>query len=105
MIDLSTYFTSLVAMASAVTLITGWLKTNVKFLNNVNGTWAQVMSWVVSIALAFVGAQKGVGLFVDSSLVNTVLNGIAVGLVANGIFAVDFVQSLLVFVKAKKPAA
>lgn len=104
MIDLSNYFTSLVTMAAAVMLITGWLKTHVKFLSNVNGTWATVMSWVVSIALAFVGSQSAIGIFANTDAVHTVLNGIAVGLVANGIFSVEQVQSILVLLKAKKAA-
>jgi len=101
MIDLSSYFGSLAALAGLVVVITGWVNTNGL---NLSGWKAQVLSWVISIALAFVGSIKGVGLFAETTVLWTVLNGIGVGLVANGIFSIDLVKSLLEFIKAK-PAA
>jgi len=99
MIDFSTYFGSLMMMASAVTLITGWINTHVTQLS---GWKAQLLSWGVSIALAFVGAWKGLGLFQEADVLNTIINGVGVGLVANGVFSVEFVQQILAFLKAKK---
>ena len=89
-------------MAAAVTLITGWVKTHA--LTSINGTWTQLLSWAISIGLAFVGSQKGLGVFANTTVIGTVLNGIGVGLIANGIFSADFVQTILAFLKAKKSA-
>jgi len=101
MIDLSSYFGSLAALAGLVVVITGWVNTNAL---NLSGWKSQLLSWVISIALAFIGSIKGVGLFAETTVLWTVLNGIGVGLVANGMFSIDLVKSLLEFIKAK-PAA
>lgn len=98
MIDLSSYFGSLSAMAGLVILITGWVNTHGL---NLKGWKAQLLSWGISIALAFVGSWKGVGLFAETSTVWTIVNGLGVGLIANGIFSVDLVKTLLEFLKAK----
>lgn len=99
MIDFSVYFGSLVMMASAVTLITGWINTHVAGLT---GWKAQLLSWGVSVALAFIGSWKGLGLFQEADVLNTIINGVGVGLVANGIFSAEFVQQILTFLKAKR---
>jgi hypothetical protein len=101
MIDLSSYFGSLAALAGLVVVITGWVNTHGL---NLSGWKAQFLSWVISIALAFVGSLKGVGLFAETTVLWTILNGLGVGLIANGIFSIDLVKSLLEFIKAK-PAA
>ena len=98
-IDLAPYFGSLLALAGLVTLVTGWLKTH---LLKLDGWKAQVLTWVISVALAFVGQWKGLGLFAETDVLWTVLNGLGVGLVANGVYSVEIVQSILAFLKAKK---
>jgi hypothetical protein len=98
-IDLAPYFGSLLALAGLVTLVTGWLKTH---LLKLDGWKAQVLTWVISVALAFVGQWKGLGLFSETDVLWTVLNGLGVGLVANGVYSVEIVQSILAFLKAKK---
>lgn len=100
MIDLSTYFGSLMMMASAVTLITGWVNTK---WTGFTGWKTQALSWAISIGLAFIGAWKGLGLFEEADIVNTILNGLGVGLIANGIFTVEYVQHILTFLQAKNP--
>lgn len=97
-IDLSPYFATLAALAGLVVVVTGWLKTN---LLKWDGWKAQALSWVLSIGLAFVGQWKGLGLFAETDVLWTVLNGLGVGLVANGIYSADLVQSILAFIKAK----
>jgi hypothetical protein len=98
MIDLSPYFTTLAGAASLVVLITGWVNTNVLKLE---GWKAQVLSWVISVGLAFVGSWKNIGIFAEMDVLWTVLNGLCVGLVANGIYSADLVKTILEFVKAK----
>ena len=100
MIDLNTYFTSLVSASTAVVLIAGWINTHItKF----DGIKAQILSWVISIALAFLGTYAQVGMFENATLLSTILNGLGIGLIANGIFTIDFVQALLILIKAKTP--
>lgn len=104
MIDISAYFLSLVAVAGLDTILTGWVTTQTP-LKNANRTWKQVISWVIAILLAFVGQAKMLGIFADTNILYTILNGVGVGLIANGIFDVTIVQSILSFIgAAKKPA-
>jgi len=100
MIDISSYFGSLAALASLTVILTGYLNTHV--LAGLPSTGKQIASWCVAVVLAFVGQMKGVGFVADTSFVWTAINGLAVGLIANGIFDVKIVQSILEFVKAKK---
>jgi hypothetical protein len=99
MIDISSHFGSLLALASAVTLITGWVNT---YVTGLSGWKTQLLSWGIAIGLSFLGAWQDLGIFAEADLLSTLLNGIGVGLVANGIFSAEFVQQILVFAKAKK---
>lgn len=102
MIDLSPYFATLAGMAGLVVLVTGWINTNIfKW----DGWKAQLLSWVVSIGLAFAGSWKGLGLFAETDVLWTILNGLGVGLIANGIYSADLVKTILEFIKARKPEA
>jgi len=98
MIDLSPYFGTLTAVAALVLLVTGWVKTHVV---KVDGWKANVLSWVVSGAIAFVGKWQGLGIFADSSILMTVINAVAVGLIANGLYTIDVIQTILALLKAK----
>jgi hypothetical protein len=97
MIDISNYFGSLAALASLTVIISGYINTHIFSLGS--STLKQVVSWVVAILVCVVGSLKG--LVVDTSVLWTIVNGLAVGLVANGIFDVSIVQSILEFIKAK----
>lgn len=100
MLNINEYFGSLSLMASLVAIITGYLNTYVPFLKSANGTWKQVTSWVISIALVFIGQFKGVGLVAETTALWTAITGVAVGLIANGIFDIKIVQAILSFIKA-----
>ena len=100
MIDISSYFTSLTLLAALATIVSGYVNTHA--LSNASSTMKQIASWVVAIGLAFVGSLKGLGIVADTSVLFTALNGLAIGLVSNGIFDVSLVQSVLEFIRAKK---
>jgi len=100
MIDISNYFGSLSAMATLVVIISGYLNTHV--LKTLSSTIKQIVSWAVAIALAFIGQMKGLGVVAEANTLWTIINGLAVGLVANGLFDVNLVQSILTFIGAKK---
>jgi hypothetical protein len=101
MIDLSPYFGTLTAVAALVLLVTGWVKTH---LVKVDGWKAHLLSWVVSGVIAFVGKWQGLGIFADSTILWTVLNAVAVGLIANGLYTIDVIQKILELLKAKLSA-
>jgi hypothetical protein len=102
MIDLSPQFATLASLAGAVVMITGWLNTHGLKLT---GWKAQGLSWVISMAIAFFGAWKNIGIFAETDILWTALNGIAVGLIANGMYSVEFVKTVLELVKAKAAPA
>jgi hypothetical protein len=102
MLNINEYFGSLSLMASLVAIITGYLNTHVPFLKNANGTWKQIISWVISIVVVFIGQLKSVGMVAETSALWTGITGVAVGLVANGIFDIKIVQAILSFIKANK---
>jgi hypothetical protein len=102
MIDLSPHFATLASLSGLVVMITGWLNTHGLKLS---GWKAQGLSWVISLAIAFLGAWKDVGIFAETDILWTVINGLAVGLLANGIYSVEFIKTVLEFVKAKPSSA
>lgn len=102
MIDLTPYFGTLAAVVGVVMLVSGWLKT---YVVKVDGWKAQVLTWCVAAIVAFVGQWQDLGLFANLTPLMTVLNGVAVGLVANGVYSLEAVQQILELVKAKAPKA
>jgi hypothetical protein len=92
--DIGSYFGSLVALVPLVVLATEFLKNTLK----IEKTWVkQVLAWAVSVALCLVGDWLNLGMFKDFNLVTTVAYGVATGLVANGVFDITVVQTLLTF--------
>lgn len=89
-------------LAALVTVASGYLNTHLPLLKEAGATAKQITSWVVSIALVFIGQVKSVGIVAELNTLWTVINGIAVGLVANGVFDITLVQSILTFLKANK---
>jgi hypothetical protein len=99
MIDISNYFGSLATLASLTVIITGYINTH---LFETGGVWKQLVSWIVAISLAFIGQSKGIGIVADTDFWWTLINGLSIGLVANGLFDVTLIQNILQFLKAKK---
>ena len=104
MIDISAYFLTISGMATLAMLVTAWINAKIKGEAIILGfSTRQLTSWAVCIGLAFLGQIKGLGLFAETTTGWTIVNGIAVGLFANGIFSLEFIQSLLIFLKLKQP--
>jgi biotin transporter BioY len=90
--DIGNYFVSLLALVPLVVLISEFLKKTFK----VEKSWLkQVLSWVVAVVLCLVGDWLNLGMFKDFSLITTLAYGVATGLVANGVFDISIVQTLL----------
>jgi hypothetical protein len=102
MIDINNYFGDLGLLSGLVTIITGYLNTHVPFLKNANGTIKQLVSWAVAILVVFVGQLKAVGMVAELNTLWTAITGVAVGLIANGIFDINLVKAILSFIKANK---
>lgn len=93
--NITDYFVSLVALVPLVILITDFLKRWLK----IEKTWIkQVLSWVISLVLCLIGMWFNLGIFADFSLIVTLAYGIATGLVANGVFDIELVKTLLDFI-------
>ena len=90
--DLSQYFVSLATIVPLAVLITEFLKLKLKIEKN----WAkQVTAWVISVVLCLFGMWLNLGILSHVTFVQAVAYGIATGLVANGIFDLSIVQTLL----------
>lgn len=102
MIDLGAYFGSLAAVAGVVMTLSGWAKT---YVIKVDGFKAQLLTWLISIGIAFLGQWQNIGIFENANLLTTVLNGVGVGLVANGLYSIESVKNILALLKAKQTKA
>lgn len=90
-VNFSGYFASLIAFCPLVIFLTEWLKQHIK----VSGGLNQLFSWLISIALAFVGWFLHLGMFNGIEWYMVIVYGLAAGLVCNGIFDIKVVQSIL----------
>ena len=98
-INLSTLFSSLGALCSAVLILTSLLKK----LFNANGTITIIISGVVSIVLSLFGCVMGIGIYSGLSLIYVIIYGAAAMLIANGLSTWGVVSGILTFFKLKVP--
>jgi hypothetical protein len=90
--DIGSYFVSLVALVPLVILASDFIKRTLKIEK---GWLKQLIAWAVSVGLCLIGMWFDLGMFKDFTAVQTVAYGIATGLVANGVFDITIVQTLL----------
>jgi hypothetical protein len=89
------YFISLAALVPLIVLATDFI---IRWLKIVTPTTKQIISWVISVLLCLFAAWIDIGIFAGISFPKTVIYGFAAGLVANGVFDVNLVQTFLDFV-------
>jgi hypothetical protein len=77
-----------VLTAFLAALVNGALKVNHKFLK-------QVMAWLVAVVLLVVADVANFGFVADYPIGFAAVNGLAVGLAANGTFDIPWLQTLL----------
>jgi len=97
--DFQSYFISLAALVPLVILLAGFVK---KWLK-AEGFWAQFLSWVISIALCYIGWLLKIGMF--TTVVSwwiPLLYGFCVGLASNGFFKIEFIQAFLALINLEK---
>lgn len=98
-VDIPGYFASLATVASLGLILTALITKNI----DVNSTFKQIISWIVCIALAFVGYFFDIGMFVGINVVWTIILGFASGLLSNGTYDIKLIQGILEFLKLKIP--
>lgn len=85
------YFISLAALSGAVLPVTEFIKR----LFKASGGWVKFLSWIVAVALAFVGWWLNMGMLEGLSVLWVVIYGFAAGLVANSVFDIGIIQTIL----------
>lgn len=98
-IDFNSWVSTLATIAAAAVflsaMITTWFKVTQKLVK-------QVIAWLVAIALTFAGNLLNIGFAADFPWLTTLAYGFGAGLVANGLFDINVVQSVLDAINLKK---
>ena len=94
----SNYFISLAALVPLVVLIAAFINKKL----NLSGFLKQLVAWVVSILLCFVGWYFNLGMFAGLVWWVVLIYGFAVGLAANGFFDIGLIQAILKGLKLEK---
>ena len=90
--DFNSIFSSIGSLVVLVPLIVQFLKRWFKMEKDI---WKQLISWVVSLALVAFGKLAALGMFASLDWVDTLIYGIGIGLVTNGVFDVVFIKAFL----------
>lgn len=94
------YFASLAGLAVLTLSVTQWVKKGLEALKFVlQGTVAGLLSWVIAILLCAAGYFFSFGILAGVQWYFIFIYGIAVGLVANGLFALEHVKVFLEAIK------
>jgi len=94
----ASYFVSLSALATAVITITQWLKGII----NSTGVITKLVSWLISITLAFIGWWFNLGIFDSITWYWVIIYAVGAGLIANSIFDLSVVTALINLFKTKE---
>jgi hypothetical protein len=107
MFDLASYWQTIPSAVALVLILTG-------LVGRYLPTWIsgdplaglikrpQFVSWVLAMAMAFVGMLFDLGLFADMTVAVTAAHGFGIGLAANGIFDVSVIEGALGRLSGKK---
>lgn len=97
--NFSAWFNTLAAVSALTVFVAAFLNRIFK----VSTGWVkQLVSWLCAIALCYGGNLLNLGFIADFPWLTTGIYGIAAGFVANGIFDINFVQTILDFIKLSK---
>lgn len=96
------FFFSYAGLVLLIQIVTGWILKTIPVLGK---TLKQITSWVVAVAIAWVGKHFGYGLFADASILETVATGIGLGMVANYLYDAKTLESILAIFFANKKSA
>ena len=93
--NINVWLGSLTGIAAVTVFIAGFVNTLLK----TTGFWKQLVAWVVSIILLVIGNAVNMGFMAELSWLHTLIYGIAGGFLANGIFDIEFIKTILRFLK------
>ena len=98
-LDLGKYFQDIGTMAAIVLPATQFV------LRFIHTKYDQLMSWFVSLVLSVVAWFLGWGIFADASWYWIIIYAGSAGLVANGIFDVPLIKTILSVIPKKRKLA
>lgn len=81
------------ATASVLAAMSTALAGVVNGILNPNGTWKQVIAWVISILLTIGGYFGGIITVAEPAWLSLVLTGLVVGLVSNGLYDIPSIKA------------
>jgi len=94
-LDLFANFNTWLASLAGVAAVTVFLSAAVNTLFKTTGFIKQLVAWVVAILLLVIGNLVNLGFMAEMSWLNTIIYGVAAGFLANGIFDLQFIKSVL----------
>jgi len=89
--DFFSMFLSIPYLAGGIVLVTQIVRKAV----NINGQWAQYLSWLIAVLLSAVGYVLQIGIFIGVTWYVGLVYALAAGLIANGLFDWDFIRVIL----------
>lgn len=98
--DLSLYFQTLAALVPLVVIVSGYLNTHI--FGSSSSTVHQIVSWVMALVVAFFGYFMKLGFLAELNIMWTFIYSAALGLVSNGVFDINLIQSFLELIGARK---
>lgn len=96
--DIYSFFFNVTGMILLIQIVSGWI---LKVLPQFNSTIKQVITWGISVGVAFVGQHYGLGMFNGISTVETVTIGVGLGMVSNHLYDVGTLDNILSIFFAK----
>lgn len=79
--EISDYFVSVPMLLIVIPIVTEWIKVKL----NLIGRPVQYLSWSIGLILSFIGYFFKLGMFAEMTVWETILTGLEVALITNGI--------------------
>jgi hypothetical protein len=95
--DATSFFNTVLILSGLIVVVSEYLS---KF-TKADGKWARLQSWGVAIVLGIFGTWLNISIFSDMSWKGGALIGVIAGLVANGVFSIDAIKSILETLKIR----
>jgi len=94
---LQQYFAGIAVLVAAVISLSAWLNKALEISGSIFGLISakQFVSWVLSVIGVALGAWLDLGFLAGFTWYWYIIYGVAVGLAANGVYDLKFIQSIL----------
>ena len=96
--NINVWLASLAGVAAVTVFLAGFVNTLLKF----EGFIKQLTAWVVATIIIVIGNLLNMGFMAELNIWNTLIYGLAAGLIANGIFDIELVKAILRALKILK---